>query len=328
MSEPTRMRTRLASVRRAFTLIEILVSLALLGIIGLAFVRLITSQARFTEGQMALRNARTVSRNAMNILLTDIRMVEDYGGLVGAASDSVTVRVPVAFGLLCANTAGDATMQVLPVDSSMVELGYYAGWAYRDSTSGLFQYLDAGTPINLGDIFGYHTATASNYLGVAATCSNNGTAGIPPVQQPGIEPVSYTTSTGAIRQSRVIHVTDPATLLTPNAGWPVFLYQQVTYRFQASSAYPGRIGLFRKVRANNAAGLVVDEIIAPFDASARFRFYVQNSDVAQDAPPASLNTVKGLELNLSGSSPRAEQGKSAAQDGLVTAVFFKNRSIP
>jgi prepilin-type N-terminal cleavage/methylation domain-containing protein len=310
------MATRLSKVRRAFTLIEILVSLALLGIIGIAFMRLITSQARFTEGQMALRNARTVSRNAMNIMLTDLRMVEDNGGLQLASRDSVTVRVPVAFGLLCANTAGVATMQLLPVDSSMTSLGYYSGWAYRDSTSGLFSYQDAGTPVSL----------ASLSSGTATTCTDSTI--VLGVQRPGILPMSYTTSTGAVRTSRVIQVTDPVTAATPNAGWPVFLYQQITYRFQGSSAYPGRIGLFRKVRAPNAAGAVIDEIIAPFDTSAKFRFYVLNADVAQDAPPADLNTVRGLELNLAGSSPRAQQGRKEAVDGLVTGVFFKNRRDP
>ena len=313
------MRTRLSSLRRAFTLVEILVSLGILGIIGLAFVRLVTSQARFTEGQMALRNARTVSRNAMNIMLTDLRMVEDNGGLQNASRDSVTVRIPVAFGLLCQNVGGDATMQLLPVDSAMTEFSYYSGWAYRDSVTGLFVYQNANTPVNL--------ASPSLSNGVpTTTCTDSTLSGVPPVQKPGVLPVSYTTTNGAVRTSRVIRVTDPVTTATPTPGWPIFVYQQVTYRFQPSSAYPGRIGLFRKVRAPNAAGAVIDEIIAPFDTSAKFRFYVLNADFAQNDPPADLNTVRGLELNLAGSSPRAQQGKKEAVDGLVTGVFFKNRS--
>jgi prepilin-type N-terminal cleavage/methylation domain-containing protein len=321
MNEAVRMRTRLSPLRRAFTLVEILVSLGILGIIGLAFVRLLTSQARFTEGQMALRNARTVSRNAMNIMLTDLRMVEDNGGLQIASRDSVTVRIPIAFGLLCSNVGGDATMQLLPVDSAMTEFGYYSGWAYRDSVSGLFAYQNANTPIRLGD------PSLSNGV-PPTTCTDSTLSGIPPVQKPGILPMSYTTPTGAVRSTRIIRVTDPVTAVTPTPGWPVFVYQQITYRFQASSAYPGRIGLFRKVRAPNPGGAVIDEIIAPFDTSAKFRFYVLNADVAQDAPPADLNTVRGLELNLAGSSPRAQQGKKEAVDGLVTAVFFKNRRDP
>jgi prepilin-type N-terminal cleavage/methylation domain-containing protein len=321
MTEAVRMRTRLAALRRAFTLIEILVSLAILGIIGLAFVRLITSQARFTEGQMALRNARTVSRNAMNIMLTDLRMVQDNGGLMFATRDSVTVRIPAAFGLLCQNVGGDATMQLLPVDSAMTELGYYSGWAYRDSVTGLFVYQNANTPISLA------SSTLTNGV-PTSTCTDSTLQGVPPVLKPGILPMSYTTSTGAVRQSKVIRVTDPVTLAAPNAGWPVFVYQQITYRFQPSSAYPGRIGLFRKVRAPNVQGAVIDEIIAPFDTAAKFRFYVLNADAAQDAAPVDLNTVRGLELNLAGSSPRAQQGRQAAVDGLVTGVFFKNRRDP
>jgi prepilin-type N-terminal cleavage/methylation domain-containing protein len=321
MTEAVRMRTRLAALRRAFTLIEILVSLAILGIIGLAFVRLVTSQARFTEGQMALRNARTVSRNAMNIMLTDLRMVQDSGGLTNASRDSVTVRIPVAFGLLCQNVGGDATMQLLPVDSAMTEFAYYSGWAYRDSVTGRYFYQQAGTPVSLA------SPTLTNGV-PTATCTDSTLVGVPPVLKPGILPINYTTSTGAIRSSRIIRVTDPVMTATPNAGWPIFVYQQVTYRFQTSSAYPGRIGLFRKVRAPNAAGAVIDEIIAPFDTSAKFRFYVLNADAAQDAPPADLSTVRGLELNLAGSSPRSQQGKKAAVDGLVTGVFFKNRRDP
>jgi prepilin-type N-terminal cleavage/methylation domain len=312
------MRTRLSSLRRAFTLVEILVSLGILGIIGLAFVRLVTSQARFTEGQMALRNARTVSRNSMNIMLTDLRMVQDNGGLRYAARDSVTVRIPEAFGLLCGTTVGQATMQILPVDSAMTEFGYYAGWAFRDSVSGLYNYQEAVTPVPFN--------TVQN--GNSNICTDSALYPPPTPQGPGILPMSYTASSGQVRTSRVIKLGDPVTFGAPNAGWPIFLYQQVTYKFDSSIAYPHRVGLFRKIRSNTASGAVVDEIIAPFDTSAKFRFYVLNADAAQDAPPADLNTVRGLELVLAGSSPRSEQGKKYMQEALVTGVFFKNRRDP
>ena len=318
MSATTSKRPRRSIVRRAFTLIEILTSLAILGIIGVAFVRLITSQARFTEGQMAGRNARTVSRNSMNIMLTDLRMVQDNGGLRYAARDSVTVRIPVAFGLLCGTTVGQATMQVLPVDSAMTEFGYYSGWAFRDSVSGLYNYQEAVTPAP------FNTVQDGN----SNICTDSAVYPPPTPQGPGILPMNYVTSSGVQRTSRVIKIGDPVTFGTPNAGWPIFLYQQITYRFDSSVAYPHRVGLFRKVRSNTTGGAVVDEIIAPFDTSAKFRFYVLNADAAQDAVPADLNTVRGLELMLAGSSPRAEQGKKNMQEALVTGVFFKNRRDP
>lgn len=305
------MRHRRSLLRRAFTLVEILTSLAILGIIGVAFVRLILSQARFTEGQMALRNARSVSRNAMNILLTDLRMVEDNGGLLAATRDSVTVRVPTAFGLLCASVSGNVTISLLPVDSAMTALGKYAGWAYRDSASGLFSYKDAGTP----------RAFSAILDGVSATCTDSLLGG------PGILPLSYAPVSSPTRTGRIILLTDGPSG-APAPGWPVFLYQQITYKFATSSAYPGRIGLFRLVKTDVPQSPMTDEIIAPFDTSAKFRFYVLNSDVAADAAPADLNTVRGLELVLAGSSPRAQQGKKTAEQALVTGVFFKNRRDP
>jgi prepilin-type N-terminal cleavage/methylation domain-containing protein len=311
MSAITPMRTRRSLLRRAFTLVEILTSLAILGIIGLAFVRIVISQSRFTEGQMAMRNARTVSRNSMNILLTDLRMVQDNGGLRFAARDSVTVRVPVAFGLLCENQIGGATMSLLPVDPAITDYGLYSGWAYRDSTTGRFVYNDATTPKSF--------SLLDN--GTTTVCTDSSI--VLGVQRPGILPMTYKGHTG-----RVVRTADPLVITSTNPGWPVFLYQQITYKFATSTAYPGRIGLFRKVKTNDPNRPMVDEIIAPFDTSAKFRFYVLNSDLAQADVPADVNDVRGLELVLAGSSPRAQQGLKSAQQALVTGVFFKNRRDP
>jgi prepilin-type N-terminal cleavage/methylation domain-containing protein len=293
-----------ARARRAFTIVEILVAIVLLGIIGGALVRLIIVQSQFTEKQMAARNARAVSRNAMNIMLTDLRMVQDNNGLLGASNDSVTVRVPLAFGLFCARVSGIVTLSLLPVDSAMAALGEYGGWAYRDSTLETYSYADANTPIS------FNSMTS----GVGTVCSNA-------VGGPGISQVSYQGRTG-----RVVQTTDGPTG-TPIGGWPVFVYQTVTYRFQTSSAFPGRLGLFRKVKTGSTTA-TVDEIIAPFDTSAKFRYYVLNADTAQTAVPADLNTVRGLQLYLAGSSPRIPQSGTATQAALVTGVFFKNRRDP
>lgn len=296
---------RHALPRRGFTLIEIITALTILAIIGTAMVRLIISQSSFTEKQMAMRNARTVSRNAMNIMLTDLRMVQDNGGLVGANPDSITVRVPMAFGLLCSTAGGGATMALLPVDSAMTALGRYDGWAVRDSVGETYSYKDANTPV----------ALSSLSTGTTTTCTDS-------VAGPGIFPVTYGTRTG-----RIISVTESAAG-PASPGWPVFLYQVVTYRFEPSSAFSGRTGLFRKIKTGNNS-VSSDEIIAPFDTSAKFRYYVANADTAQSAVPADLNTVRGLQLYLAGSSARSTAGNANAKTAtLVTGVFFKNRRDP
>lgn len=297
----TRLRSR---SRRAFTLVEILVAVTILGIIGAGLVRMILTQARFTEKQMASRNARTVSRNAMNIMLTDLRMVQDNGGLIAASRESVTVRVPITFGLLCASAGGVSTVSLLPVDSAMTALGYYGGWAVRDSVSELYRYTDAATIIPF----------PSMSAGLAATCTAT--------PSPAITPITYRGRTG-----RIVQLTDPPVGL-PNPGWPVFVYHTITYAFAPSTALPGRIGLFRKIRTG-ASDYKTDEIIAPFDTAAKFRFHVLNEDTAQTGVPADLSTVRGLQLYLAGSSPGTpRESKRPAQQALVTGVFFKNRRDP
>jgi prepilin-type N-terminal cleavage/methylation domain-containing protein len=290
-----------ARIRRGFTLVEMLITLAILGIVGGALVKLIMVQARFSQTQMALRSARSVSRDAMNIMLTDLRMVQDSGGLVAASRDSITVRIPLAFGLVC-STVGGTTISLLPADSAMSALGVYAGYAIRDSVSGLYNYTQAATP----------TPVNSLTDGLAATCT-----------AAGISSITYNG-----RSSRIVSLTD-VPVGNANVGWPAFIYQRVTYKFANSSAYPGRRGLWRLVKTNDPNAPVQDEIIAPFDSSAKFRFYALNADNAQDTLPTKLGDVRGIELVLAGSSnEKLSNNAQAKQATMVTGVFFKNRRDP
>lgn len=290
-----------ARLRRGFTLIEMLVTLVILGIIGGALVKLVTVQGRFSQTQMALRGARNVSRDAMNIMLTDLRMVQDSGGLVAASRDSVTVRIPLAFGLVC-STVGGTTISLLPADSAMIALGVYAGYAIRDSASGLYNYTQATTPLPVNSLT----------PGLAATCTGAG----------------ITTLGFGASPARIVTLVD-APVGTSSVGWPAFIYQRVTYKFANSSSYPGRRGLWRLVKTSNPNAPVTDEIIAPFDTSSKFRFYALNADKAQDTLPTHLGDVRGIELVLAGSSseplPNNAQAKQAT---MVTGVFFKNRRDP
>ena len=275
--------------RRGFTLAELVVGMVVLGVLGAALTRLYLSQSRFYDLQGELRRARLVSRMAINAALSDLRMVEATGGLVSATPTQVTMRVPYAIGVVCANTPAQTTLSLWPIDSTVYATAGFSGYGWRDSV-GNITYVEAGTSVS--------NDNAS--LCVAANV----------VTMPGGKVV-------AVRPPL------PATLPTVTAiGTTVFLIQRLTYEFKPSAALPGRTALWRTIFATGQA----DELVAPFDPTAKFRFLVAGSDTAQAGPPTPLSDTRGLELGLTSQSDRAPEGATVPRQAqVVTAVYFNNQ---
>lgn len=271
------------SARRGVSLPELLVAMTLLGFIGVSILRTFTSQARLADMQAKRIDARAVSRAPVNLLMSDARMVEIGSGVVAATTSSVTLRVPVAMGLVCGNSGASTVLSLLPVDSVAMASAAISGHAYRQA----------------GGAYTYTEGTTSVTTGGAGTCAA----------------ASITTVTGG----RTVVVTPqmPAGL----EGTVAFLYQRVRYEFAASSTIAGRRGLWRTLEASGAA----EELAAPFDTTARFRFYRIDEDTARTVVPP-LTEIRGLELKLVGASVNRRFGKTSPETSrLQTAVFFTNR---
>ncbi len=202
--------------RRGFSLIELIITLVLVSIIGVASGRLLMSQTRFYTRLSAQRDARSVTRNARNIVQTELSMVEAGGGVVAASNDSITVRMPYAWGVYCAGS----TMMRLPVDSAMYAMASLAGYAIKDTTS-------AG-------VYAYTATTTAPTAGTATDCTT--TAGI-------------TAPTNGAYLSL-----SPSP--TGTAGAPMLLYQTITYKFAASALVSGKLGLYRRVGTGTPEELV------------------------------------------------------------------------
>jgi prepilin-type N-terminal cleavage/methylation domain-containing protein len=193
--------------RRGLSLIEVLIAVVLLGIVGVGITRLLQSQMQFFGRSTNARDARAVTRNALNIVSAEMRMIEPRG-IVAASADSFMVRIPYATGLHCNN--GTATFA--PVDSLVWAQAVYGGYAYRDLTVGaVTTYVAAG---------GASLATA-----LATVCTG----------------VSMT----VVPSGRVLTVA-PALPITTR-GAPILLYQTITYRIAASTLVSGRTALWRRV---------------------------------------------------------------------------------
>ena len=201
--------------RPGLTIIELLVTVIILGIVGGGMVRMLTSQARFYEHQGAGRSARSISRAAVNVLLSEMRMVDAPNGVVAATPTALTMRVPYALGVYCGSPSGISTVALLPTDSAMLAEPGFTGYAWRGRL-GPYNYVEGG---------------AALALPVPGTCV---AAGINPLP-------------GSIR----IGLTPVLPVGVP-VGTVVLLTRRITYAFAPSATVPGRVALWRRVDATGA----------------------------------------------------------------------------
>ncbi len=294
--------------RRGFTIVEIITSLVIVSIIGLAMTKLILGQTRAFQFDNGGRRARAAARSAMNILITDLRMTQDNGGVtfVDGANRRVDVRVPSVFGFVCENSGTSVVVSLVPTDPFQISSGKYGGYAYRDSTTGLYTYITAAPS---------DTIQAAN----PSRCHGGGVG------------LFADTATITGRTGGVFIASGLGVALAP-IGAPVFIWQTVSYEFKTSQIYPGRYGLYRTVRGRTNTDTTSDELIAPFKTTARFYYYGQNPYATRDIPLATapaLNNIRGFQIFLPAESsdtmPTRNTPLSAA---VTTAVFFKNTRVP
>lgn len=282
----------MTSLRRGFTIVELLVGMVIFAIVGTLFTKLLSVQGRFYDKQGMANASRNVSRAALNRVISDFRMIEATGGVVAASSQSLTIRIPFAIGVVCGNDGAlNTVVSLLPVDSTTYANAGYYGYAWRNFQTGAYSYVEN---------------PSSEVAGNAAICTAKNLTTVPPGKLVGLSPIL---PVGA------------------GLGAPVFLYAKVRYEFKASGAVPGKLGLYRTQIAPGG-GETSEELVAPFASTAKWRFFVvSNSNVAQDNPPAQLSNLRGLELHLDGTSEYITAGLASYESApFTTAVFFKNRT--
>lgn len=196
------------STRHGFSLAELMVALAIAGIIGISLAKLIVNQARFVSTQQGMMTARAGARGGFNVMVQELRMVT-RGGVIAAHADSITVLVPYAFGIACIQPSGGSqAVALFPVDSATYASATLRGYAWRDST-GTWRFKEPATIA----------------AGVATDCSG------------AVPAVTVLTNGQIVRVS--------PNDVTTEQGSPVYLYQMVRYALAPSVQLPGRTALWR-----------------------------------------------------------------------------------
>ena len=204
------MRSHLTTARRGMTIIELLFALVILGVFGLSAVRLLLSQSRFYDKQLKQREARTVSRASVNVVLSELRMIESTGGVEAVSADAITLRVPYTMGMFCGNSGGASVVALLPTDSTVVADAIPSGHAWRD----------------IRGTYTYTNATVATAAGSAAVCT--------------------AANISALTGGRIVAVT-PVLPASASVGDVIFLYQRLRYEFANSGVLPGRRALWRVI---------------------------------------------------------------------------------
>lgn len=188
-------------------LVELLVTLVIMGLVGAAVSGLFISQSRLFGQQNAMREARTISQSALNVILSELRMVDAAQGVEAATPTAITLRVPYALGVVCNGTAANTAVRIFPTDNGVAfnELDGYA-WLQVDGT---YRYRD----------------NAALGAGGAGDCAGNGI--------------------NAIHGSQAALLTPGDPQASPGA--PALLYRRITYEFRASAGAAGEVALWRKV---------------------------------------------------------------------------------
>ncbi|MFL5501170.1 MAG: type II secretion system protein [Gemmatimonadaceae bacterium] len=280
--------------RRGMTLIELIVGVVLFAIVGAAFTKLMTVQGKFFDRQGMANAARNVSRSSLNRVISDFRMIDAGGGVVAASPTSLTIRIPFAIGVMCANANGGTHLSLLPVDSTTYAQAKdkFFGYAWRNFQTGAYSYVEGGGA-------SLNTGTAAVCTGVNITMVPNG----------------------------MTVLVQPPLPVGGGLGTPVFLYTKVRYEFKASLSVPGKLGLYRTPISPSGAE-DPEEIVAPFAATAGWKFFTVNGGATASVnPPANLADIRGLELHFDGTSEYIAPGQMSTENApFQTAVFFKNRS--
>ena len=291
--------------RRGFSLVEIITALTILAIIGVALTKMVLSQTRSFQYENSSRRARSASRSAMNIMTTDLRMLQDVDGVdsVDATNNRwIDAKVPIAFGIVCKVNGGNAILALVAVDSFQMASSKYGGYAVRQSTSA-YSYTHAGNGDTISVVDPSFCHAPGVYADTAVVSGRGGT---------------------------VVRVS-PAPAGAAAVGDPAFVWQHVRYQFAASQIYSGRYGLWRRIRGRANSDSVKEELIAPFASTARFSYFTNPSaynDTSVKTAPANLNQIRGFQIYLPAESSDTVPGHNAPQRAnTTTSVFFKNTRV-
>jgi len=213
------------------------------------------------------------------------------GGLIVAGRRTLTLRSPIAVGVICSRQGGgDGDVQTEGGEAGLdtVEV---AGVALRDSLTGAWTYAPA--------TWSYVNGADGSSPG---RCADNGAD-----------------TTNAASEFHRIRQLDLLFAPTPVIGDVLMLYRETTFKIQNSQLEPGRLGLFRRI----GSGPFV-EFATGMDVNAGFQYRTGGSTYADTIIAASLPSIDGIRIVADARKPPRTGGQQDVTFGWSVNVALRN----
>lgn len=134
---------RLTRIRRGFSLAELIITLGILGVIGIIVSRLMLGQQRFYQRTSERIEMRRELRSAMSLIPADLRSISSSGGdLTMFTRDSIQFRAVIGASMIC-NRNSNTQIDIPPLNMARNTLtSWYTEpavgdtlWVFNDSLS-------------------------------------------------------------------------------------------------------------------------------------------------------------------------------------------------
>ena len=253
---------------RGVTLIELAAGLALAGLVAAAVIGVLLDQHDFYALSSDRAHARQGVRAAAEIVGAELRLAS-AGDLLAAGADSVSLRLDVLRAVVCGPAVGSPGHVAVYVFDTVTNPNVppgFRGWAYANP-DGPWQRAD-GAPlaVTVGD--------------GRTPCARRGGPG----RQPGWR---YRAVGGWLRAGSFGSVPEPGAVLTR--------YARLTYSIEPSASYPGASAIHRNSQ----------ELVAPFDDGAGFRYVLSDGTLVSRVATADLDRVRAVRLTATALGPRS-----------------------
>jgi len=148
--------------RRGLTLIELMISIVLLGLLGGLIIGFLLKQQRFYAGASEILLTRTAVRQASVAMPNDLRGISSTGGDIYAMTDtSIDFRSTFGSSYVCASTRASSLISVPPV--TLAKGSALTVWSQTPvNNDSLALYVDSTNSSAKDDSWSYHRISATS----------------------------------------------------------------------------------------------------------------------------------------------------------------------